>query len=94
MECASLPPDVILMDLGLPGMDGLEVVRRLKAAGPTRAIPILALTAHAMAADRARAQEAGCNDYDTKPVDIVRLLAKIERLRTPNDSPPRGKKDD
>jgi CheY-like chemotaxis protein len=84
----SSPPDVILMDLGLPGMDGLEVVRRLKAMGKTRAIPILALTAHALPADRALAQEAGCNDYDTKPVDMARLLAKIERLLTPQASPP------
>jgi CheY-like chemotaxis protein len=88
------PPDVILMDLGLPGMDGLEVVRRLKAAEQTCAIPILALTAHAMPSDRARAQEAGCNDYDTKPVDMTRLLAKIEQLLTRHASPPRERNDD
>jgi len=73
-------PDLILMDVGLPGIDGLEATRRLKAADATRTIPVIALTAHAMADDRGRAMEAGCDDYDTKPVDLARLLGKMESL--------------
>jgi len=73
-------PDLILMDLSLPKMDGLAAARALKAAEATRAIPIVALTAHALEGDRARSLEAGCDDYDTKPVDLARLLEKIERL--------------
>jgi CheY-like chemotaxis protein len=73
-------PDVILMDLSLPGIDGWEATRQLKAAGETRKIPVLALTAHAMAGDRERALEAGCDDFDTKPVDLPRLVAKVEGL--------------
>ena len=73
-------PDLILMDLSLPVLDGWEATRRLKRAEATAGIPVLALTAHAMSTDRNRALEAGCNDYDTKPVDMPRLLAKIERL--------------
>ena len=71
-------PDLVLMDLSLPVVDGWEVARRLKAAPATATIPIIALTAHAMAGDRERALQSGCDDYDTKPVDLPRLLAKIE----------------
>ena len=73
-------PALILLDLSLPVVDGWEAVRRLKAAPETRATPILALTAHAMAGDRERALAAGCDDYDTKPVELPRLLAKIDAL--------------
>jgi CheY-like chemotaxis protein len=78
-------PDIVLMDLSLPVMDGWEATRRLKADPATRAIPIIALTAHAMAGDREGAIEAGADDYDTKPVDLERLLGKITAL---TDSPP------
>lgn len=71
-------PALILMDMSLPVVDGWEATRRLKAADATRAIPIIGLSAHAMAGDRDKAIEAGCNDYDTKPVDINRLLEKIQ----------------
>jgi CheY-like chemotaxis protein len=73
-------PDVVLMDLSLPGIDGWEATRQLKAAQETRSIPVLALTAHAMAGDREKALEVGCDEFDTKPVDLPRLLAKIEGL--------------
>jgi len=73
-------PDLIIMDMSLPVLDGWETTRRLKLCDETRAIPVLALTAHAMAGERDRALEAGCNDYDTKPVDFARLLGKIENL--------------
>ena len=73
-------PDLVLMDMSLPGIDGWEATRRLKAAESTRGIPVIALTAHAMAGDRARAMEAGCDDYDTKPIELPRLLGKIEAL--------------
>ncbi|MDH5675695.1 MAG: response regulator [Myxococcales bacterium] len=73
-------PDLILMDLSLPKIDGWEATRRLKANASTRHIPVLALTAHAMDGDRHRAEEAGCDDYDTKPVVLERLLGKIEKL--------------
>ena len=73
-------PDLILMDLSLPVMDGWEAIRTLKADTGTQAIPIIALTAHAMAEDEARAREAGCDDYDTKPVNFSRLLEKITAL--------------
>ncbi len=76
-------PDLILMDMSLPILDGWEATRRLKADPGTRTIPIIGLSAHAMAGDRERALEAGCDDYDTKPVDLARLLGKIsERLTT------------
>ena len=75
-----LLPDCILMDLALPGIDGWEATRQLKAAAETRAIPVIALTAHAMSGDREKAIAAGCDDFDTKPVDLPRLLEKIEAL--------------
>ena len=73
-------PDLVLMDMSLPVLDGWEATRRLKAASATRHIPVIALTAHAMSSDRGKALEAGCDDYDTKPVELTRLLAKIEAL--------------
>jgi CheY-like chemotaxis protein len=73
-------PDLILMDLSLPVLDGWEATRQLKGGTETRDIPVIALTAHAMAGDRERAFEAGCDDYDTKPIEFPRLLAKIESL--------------
>ena len=73
-------PALIVMDLGLPVLDGWEATRRLKASAATRAIPIIALTAHAMAGDREKALAAGCDDFDVKPVDLDRLLGKIEAL--------------
>ena len=79
---ASEAPDLIVMDLSLPGLDGWEATRRLKAAPGTRAIPVIALSAHAMEGDRARALAAGCDDYDTKPVEFARLLDKIRALLT------------
>jgi CheY-like chemotaxis protein len=81
LEMASAEaPDLILMDISLPGLDGWEATRRLKAMPETQAIPIIALTAHAMAGDREKCLEAGCNDYDTKPVEFPRLLGKIQEL--------------
>ena len=77
---ASERPDLILMDMSLPVLDGWEATRRLKAAPATRPIPVIALTAHAMVTDRERSLEAGCDDFDTKPVEIERLLGKIARL--------------
>ena len=77
---ASEKPDLVLMDLRLPVLDGWEATRRLKAAPETRNIPVIALSAHAMAGDREKALEAGCEDYDTKPIDFNRLRAKIEAL--------------
>ena len=73
-------PDLILMDMSLPVIDGWEATRRLKADPATKAIPIIAITSHAMAGDRRQALEAGCDDYDTKPVELDRLLGKIVAL--------------
>jgi CheY-like chemotaxis protein len=73
-------PALILMDVTLPGIDGLEATRRLKAAPQTRHIPIVALTAHTMASDRDTALAVGCDDFDTKPIELPRLLGKIESL--------------
>ena len=73
-------PDLILMDMSLPGTDGWEATRQLKGDPETRAVPIIALTAHAMASDRDKALAAGCDDYDTKPIDLDRLLPKIHAL--------------
>lgn len=77
---AATPPDLVLMDLGLPVLDGWEAIRRIKADVTRRHIPIIALTAHAMEGDRARALAAGADDHDTKPVDLARLLGKIAVL--------------
>jgi two-component system, cell cycle response regulator DivK len=73
-------PDLILMDVSLPVMDGWEATREIKSEGATRNIPVIMLTAHAMVNDRQRALETGCDDYDTKPVELTRLLGKMERL--------------
>lgn len=73
-------PDIIIMDMSLPVIDGWEATRRLKADDATRSVPVIGLTAHAMAGDREKAIEAGCDDYDTKPVELDRLIGKIERL--------------
>jgi CheY-like chemotaxis protein len=77
---SSETPDIILLDMSLPVMDGWEAARRLKADPATSGIPIIALTAHAMAGDREKCIEAGCEDYDTKPVEFKRLLGKINDL--------------
>jgi two-component system, cell cycle response regulator DivK len=73
-------PDLILMDMSLPVLDGWEATKQIKADDRVKAIPVIALTAHAMSDDRERALAAGCNDYDTKPIEFQRLLAKIEAL--------------
>lgn len=73
-------PDLVLMDMSLPVMDGWEATRQLKASEETRGVPVVALTAHAMAGDEQKAREAGCDGYETKPVELTRLLAKIEAL--------------
>jgi CheY-like chemotaxis protein len=78
-------PDLILMDMSLPVIDGWEATRQIKANPSTRQIPVIAITSHAMADDRRRALDAGCDDYDTKPIELDRLLTKIEGLL------PRGK---
>jgi CheY-like chemotaxis protein len=77
---SSSNPDIILMDLSLPIIDGWEATRRIKAESATQNIPVIALTAHAMAGDEEKAREAGCDDYDTKPVNLNRLLEKIGNL--------------
>jgi CheY-like chemotaxis protein len=79
-EATEHRPDLILMDMSLPEIDGWEATRRLKANPATAAIPVIALTAHAMTSDREQALAAGCDDYDSKPVDLRRLLGKIETL--------------
>jgi CheY-like chemotaxis protein len=73
-------PDLILLDMSLPSIDGWEAARRIRNTAVTAAVPIIALTAHAMSGDREKALEAGCDDYDTKPVELIRLLGKIEAL--------------
>lgn len=73
-------PDLILMDMSLPIMDGWEATQTLKSIEETKNIPVIALTAHAMSSDRGKAMAAGCDDYDIKPVDFIRLLSKIENL--------------
>lgn len=79
-KARSEQPDLILMDMSLPVLDGWQATVQLKADALTRAIPVIALTAHAMAEDEKKAREAGCNDYDTKPVELERLLGKIQKL--------------
>ncbi|HZI99028.1 MAG TPA: response regulator [Gemmatimonadaceae bacterium] len=76
----SRSPDVVLMDMSLPVMDGWEATRTLKSSPDTKDIPVIALTAHAMSTDREKAMEAGCDDYDTKPIELTRLIGKIESL--------------
>jgi two-component system cell cycle response regulator DivK len=80
-------PNLILMDMSLPVIDGWEATRRLKAEPRTRAIPVIGLTAHAMTSDREKALEAGCDDYDTKPIELPRLLGKIEALSGADRTP-------
>ena len=82
-------PDLILIDMSLPVLDGWEATRQLKAGAATGRIPVIALTAHAMAGDRERALEAGCDDYDTKPIEFPRLLMKIESLLEKKATPGR-----
>ncbi|RUM98933.1 response regulator [Pseudaminobacter arsenicus] len=84
-------PDLVLMDMSLPVMDGWEATRRIKADPSTSAIPVIALTAHAMASDRDMALQAGCDDYDSKPVDLARLIQKIEQLLDASQKPPAGR---
>lgn len=74
------PPDLILMDMSLPVMDGWEAARHLKSSPATRSLPIIALTSHAMSGDREEAMAAGCDEYETKPIDLPRLLEKMETL--------------
>lgn len=78
-------PDLILMDIGLPGIDGCEATRLIRQNPANARLPIIALTAHAMAVDETRARDAGCNDFDTKPVDLPRLLGKIKALLPGSD---------
>lgn len=82
-------PDLILMDISLPAMNGWEVIQLLKTHNATRHIPIVVLTAHALVSDRAKASEMGCSDYDTKPIDFARLSQKIENL-LPEKKPASG----
>ena len=77
---SSESPDLVLMDMSLPVLDGWEATRRIKAEPKTKSIPVIALTAHAMSGDREKALEAGCDDYDTKPIELPRLLGKMEKL--------------
>ena len=82
----SLTPDLILMDIRLPVMDGWEAMQRIKTMPETQSIPIIALTAHAMAGDMEKCMDAGCDDYDTKPIDLSRLLEKMQALLSNYDS--------
>jgi CheY-like chemotaxis protein len=84
---AAEKPDLILMDLRLPGIDGWEATKRIKAQPDTRHIPVIALTAHAMMGDREKALEAGCDDFDTKPVEMPRLLEKVRALLPKKEAP-------
>jgi CheY-like chemotaxis protein len=86
--CAEALPDLVLMDLGLPGIDGFEATRRIKADAATRHIPVVALTARALTSDRQAAFDAGCDDYDLKPVDLARLVGKIRQLLEPQEGTP------
>lgn len=79
-------PDIILMDMSLPVIDGWEATRRVRSNPSTKSIPVIALTAHALSDDRQKALQAGCNDFDTKPVDLERLLDKIRMLLNINDN--------
>jgi CheY-like chemotaxis protein len=87
-QARTCSPDLILMDMSLPVIDGWEATRQLKADPSTSKIPIIALTAHAMAEDRVKAMAAGCDDFDTKPVELPRLLAKIDAMLSLTPSPP------
>jgi CheY-like chemotaxis protein len=89
LACAAAP-DLILMDLSLPVLDGWQATRQLKAVAHTRHTPVIALTAHAMSGDREKAFEAGCDDYETKPVEFTRLLEKIESLLQRSVAPAGG----
>jgi len=84
---ASERPDLILMDMSLPTVDGWEATRRIKRLPETASIPVIALTAHAMAGDRDKAIEAGCDDYDSKPIEFERLLGKMQELLKKKDTP-------
>jgi CheY-like chemotaxis protein len=86
-KARSEAPDLILMDMSLPVIDGWEATRQLKADETTRRIPVIALTAHAMASDERKAREAGCDDFDTKPIELPRLLDKIDALLQPKPGP-------
>ena len=86
-KARSEAPDIILMDMSLPVIDGWEATRQLKADEATRRIPVIALTAHAMASDEQKARESGCDDFDTKPIELPRLLNKIDALLQPKAGP-------
>lgn len=85
-------PDLVLMDLSLPDLDGWEATRRLKTDAKTQSIPVIALTAHAMSGDREKALDAGCDEYDTKPIDLRRLLSKMVRFVEDPDPSSSGEK--
>lgn len=86
--CGQTQPDLVIMDLGLPVMDGWEATRRIKAAPATRHIPVIALTAHAMTGEEEKAREAGCDEFEAKPVEFERLLAKVRALLPAPPGPP------
>ena len=85
--CREVLPDLVLMDVGLPGIDGFEATRQIKADPATTHVPVVVLTARALTSDLEAAQAAGCDDYDTKPVDLSRLLGKIQALLPPSGEP-------